>query len=193
MALGKEQKDRQPRNCACGCQEIFYPFPMYPRDEYGNMRYPLYKRGHHPNPQNTEFGKVPAWNKGLKKGDHPSLENMGFQKGHPTYYKAPRIKEFREDPRNSRKYKTFCAKIHKRDWYTCQICKDRNFKGRGGSIKLEVDHIIPLCINPNGLYDESNVRTLCHDCHVKTDTYGGKTKKLKKKHLELSGKEILPH
>jgi len=29
----------------------------------------------------TKIGKV-SWNKGLKKGDHPSIERMGFQKGY---------------------------------------------------------------------------------------------------------------
>ncbi len=188
MGLGQEQKNREPRICQCGCEEIFYPFPMYPRDKNGNLRYPSYKRGHHPSPQNTQFGKNPAWNKGMKKDDHPSLSRMGFQKGHKPYYITPRSESPYSDPRNYQDYKKFCASILKRDGYTCQLCGDHNYQGRGGSITLEVDHIVPVAIDKSRLLDPTNVRTLCNPCHRKTETYGGRVKKLKKKHLELKGK-----
>lgn len=190
MGLGPKQKNKEPRICQCGCGKTFYPFPMYRnKKDGGGLRYPKYIRGHYSKLAPKRYGKIPAWNKGMKKGDHPALEKMGFQKGHPAYYIAPRTKIYRIDPRASRKYRTFCAKIHKRDKYTCQLCGDHNYKGRGGSIKLEVDHIVPISVDVTGLYDESNVRTLCNPCHRKTETYGGRMKRLKKKHLELSDKK----
>ena len=188
MGLAKEQKNREPRICACGCGETFYPFPIYrPKKEGGGLAYPKCIRGHHPNCKNTTFGKTPAWNKGMKKGEHPSLERMGFRKGHQPYYITPKSLINPIDIRNNKKYKAFIKTILKRDKYTCQLCGDRNYKGRGGSIKLEVDHLVPVSIDPSRLCDETNVRTLCKSCHKKTDSYGGKMKKLKKKLLESSG------
>ena len=76
--------------------------------------------------------------------------------------------------------------VFKRDDYTCQIC----FK-RGG--KLEADHIVPFsyilkknnittieeAIECAELWDINNGRTLCVDCHKKTNTYGLGTKNYK--------------
>lgn len=69
-------------------------------------------------------------------------------------------------------------KVFKRDDYTCQNCKVR-----GG--KLHVDHIKPFAlilyqnnisniqqaIDCNALWNIRNGRTLCIECHRKTDTY----------------------
>jgi 5-methylcytosine-specific restriction endonuclease McrA len=60
--------------------------------------------------------------------------------------------------------------VFQRDNYTCQICKTR-----GG--KLQADHIKPFAIFPELRFDLENGRTLCVDCHRKTDTYGYKTSK----------------
>lgn len=55
--------------------------------------------------------------------------------------------------------------IFERDSYTCQKCGQR-----GG--RLEADHIKPFMAYPRFRYLLSNGRTLCHDCHRKTKTYG---------------------
>lgn len=54
-----------------------------------------------------------------------------------------------------------------RDDYTCQECGER-----GG--RLEADHIKPWALYPELRYAIDNGRTLCHDCHEKTETYGWK-------------------
>ena len=46
------------------------------------MTLPEYRRGHHPN---NRKHSVAGWNKGMKKGDHPSIDRMGFQPGHEGY------------------------------------------------------------------------------------------------------------
>lgn len=60
--------------------------------------------------------------------------------------------------------------IFHRDNYTCQNCRQI-----GG--QLQADHIKPYCLFPNLRWELSNGRTLCIDCHKKTDTYGAKARK----------------
>lgn len=74
--------------CACGCKTAFSPFPMpIAMKNGGGYRYADYIVGHHPNGNKGQYGKArdSGWNRGLKKGDHPSLERMGFQRGHLPY------------------------------------------------------------------------------------------------------------
>lgn len=61
-------------------------------------------------------------------------------------------------------YRQFRKMIMSRDNYTCQLCDIR-----GG--KLEMDHIKEWCNYPELRYEASNCRTLCKECHKKTDNY----------------------
>mgnify|MGYP001603938722 CR=1 FL=1 len=91
--------------------------------------------------------------------------------------------------RGCEKYKLWRESVFKRDGYTCMWCKD----SRGGN--LNADHIISFAsileklrfqygienlfdnaMKCELLWDINNGRTLCEDCHIKTDTYGGKSK-----------------
>lgn len=81
--------------------------------------------------------------------------------------------------RVSFKYRQWRSDVFTRDNYTCLFCNVR-----GG--KLEADHIKRLSdiiteydiktqediYNCEELWDINNGRTLCIDCHKKTDTYG---------------------
>ena len=77
--------------------------------------------------------------------------------------------------RNLKEYKLWRGTIFNRDNYTCQFCGARN--GNGKSVKLQADHIKPWSLYPDLRLDISNGRTLCIDCHKKTDTYMGRIKK----------------
>jgi 5-methylcytosine-specific restriction endonuclease McrA len=63
--------------------------------------------------------------------------------------------------------------VFERDNFTCQDCDQI-----GGY--LNADHIKPFAFYPELRFELSNGRTLCHDCHKKTDTYG-----VKLQHLEV--------
>lgn len=71
-------------------------------------------------------------------------------------------------------YKQWRKSVFERDDYTCQNCKNK-----GGM--LNADHIQPYSLHPNLRYDIGNGRTLCLECHKKTDTYMVKSRIYKKK------------
>lgn len=100
MAVSKAQQTRVTVICACGCGEEFSAFPVYrSKADGGGLRVPEFKRGHHPSCRATQTGQKPAWNAGKKKGDHPSLERMGFQPGHPAFHDWAAVNaRLREDP-----------------------------------------------------------------------------------------------
>ena len=74
--------------------------------------------------------------------------------------------------------------VFKRDGYACLQCDAKN--GQGKTVILNADHIKPFAkiLSENSiisvetameceeLWDISNGRTLCLDCHKETDTYG---------------------
>lgn len=72
-----------------------------------------------------------------------------------------------ERARKSTAYKNWRTKVFERDNYTCQGCNKR------GS-KLHADHIKPFAYYKELRLDVDNGRTLCVECHYKTDTYGSK-------------------
>lgn len=76
--------------------------------------------------------------------------------------------------RQSLRYRRFLQTIKKRDHYTCRICGEKN-----PECGLCVDHILPLSIFPERMWDRDNLRTLCEDCHKDTPTYGGRFVRLK--------------
>lgn len=88
--------------------------------------------------------------------------------GHPNYKdgKAP----LRKRMYNTRYYQDWRKSVYERDSYTCQFC------GQVGG-KLHADHIKRFAEYPELRFELSNGRTLCVDCHKKTDTYGYHSKK----------------
>ena len=100
--------------------------------------------------------------------------------GRKTYLKRPRHHLWI--------YKNFVKKVVERDNWICQICKKR-----GGY--LEADHYpksfsqiikengiktMEEAVKCNELWDISNGRALCRECHRKTDTWGNKNSRIKK-------------
>ena len=77
--------------------------------------------------------------------------------------------------RMSALYKAWRTFVFERDNYCCIECKDHNYEGRGSTLILHADHIKPFALFPELRFAIDNGRTLCIDCHKKTDTYGGRT------------------
>lgn len=79
--------------------------------------------------------------------------------------------------RTSLEYRLWRNSVFIRDNYTCVWCGVR-----GG--KLNADHIKPFCDYPEIRLALDNGRTLCEDCHRKTDTFCGKGRNKKAKIVE---------
>lgn len=68
--------------------------------------------------------------------------------------------------RKSIEYKLWREAVFKRDKFTCVWC------GNNKSGNLEADHIMAFSLHPELRFAIDNGRTLCKECHRKTDTYG---------------------
>ena len=79
--------------------------------------------------------------------------------------------------RHSIEYRLWRTAVFKRDNYTCVWCGLKS--GNGVAVVLNADHIKPFCDYPELRFAIDNGRTLCRECHKKTDTYAGKYKRLK--------------
>lgn len=98
--------------------------------------------------------------KGLASIDRLQL-NRGVKPR--TYLKTnPRKRGAAED-------REWRERVFKRDDFTCQSCGVR-----GG--RLEADHIKPVSGFPALRHELANGRTLCVDCHKRTETYGSKAR-----------------
>lgn len=121
---------------------------------------------HTAHPVRAGLGKKQSLEHRIKNG----LGNKGEKHWN---WKGGRYKSDRKQDMNSIPYREWRKAVYARDNYTCQICSER-----GG--KLHADHIKPYSTHQYLRYDVNNGRTLCEDCHRKTDTFGRKALKYKK-------------
>lgn len=73
--------------------------------------------------------------------------------------------------RASDEYKAWRKAVFERDGYTCVWCGQVGYE-------LHADHIKPFATHPDLRFEVSNGRTLCVECHKKTDSYLSRGKKL---------------
>lgn len=84
-------------------------------------------------------------------------------------WKGGKTKEQRDfRTQYSTKFSNLRKEILLRDENKCKLC--------GSSDNLHIHHIIPLSETHLTAFLRMNLITLCKDCHVKTDSYGGKKK-----------------
>lgn len=101
-------------------------------------------------------GAQEAWNKGIQNIHFIGEKNPNWKGG---------VTKLNDKIRKSIEYKKWRTSVFERDKYTCVICGDNN----GGN--LEADHIKQFAYYHDLRFDLNNGRTLCNDCHRKTDTY----------------------
>lgn len=75
------------------------------------------------------------------------------------------VNDINNSLRKTRRYKDWRKAVFERDDYTCVLC------GIRGCV-LRADHIKPFAVFEESRFDIGNGRTLCDECHKKTDTYG---------------------
>ena len=94
------------------------------------------------------------------------------RKGEKSYLWKGGITPINAKIRGSLEYRLWREAVFKRDNYTCIWCKVKS--GNGKAIILNADHIKPFAYYPELRFAIDNGRTLCIDCHRKTDTFAGK-------------------
>lgn len=131
-----------------------------------------FQKGHPPyNSKLEEWRKNGgiSWNKGLPSNLQPNWKGG--------------ITDINSQVRHLPQYIEWRTSIFERDDYTCRICGIKS--GCGKTVLLQADHIkslgiilfengilnVPQAINCEELWDIKNGRTLCKDCHGKTDNY----------------------
>jgi hypothetical protein len=115
-------------------------------------------------------GKVP-WNKGKHWPKHVRRRISTGMRGHSVTLEtrrkisntklAGRIPS--QELRNGLEYKIWRKAVLERDGYKCIWCGDTHH--------LHADHIKPWAFYPEVRFAIDNGRTLCFECHKKTDTY----------------------
>lgn len=113
------------------------------------------------------------------RGRKPSIETRKKyaerHKGDKSHFWKGGLTQESRIIRGSIEYKLWRTSIFERDNYTCVWCGSRS--GKGKAIVLHADHIKPFALFPELRFAIDNGRTLCIDCHKKTDTYLWKTRK----------------
>ena len=74
--------------------------------------------------------------------------------------------------RKQQEYRIWRDSVFTRDNYICQSCGLKT--GGGHRVELNADHIKPFALFPELRFAINNGRTLCKECHRKTETFGGR-------------------
>ncbi len=128
-----------------------------------------FKKGHTP----WVKGKEATWAKGEN-----NVHYGKFGKDHPCY-KDIKKRPFYKQIRETYKYRQWRSDVFTRDDFTCVLCEVRGVFLEADHIKRFIDIIheykietLEQAISCEELWNINNGRTLCQDCHRKTDTWG---------------------
>lgn len=114
--------------------------------------------------------------KGMKRTEEQKKHLSEIRRGEKNHQWKGGVTPLYKQIRKSKEYKFWRTSVFERDNYTCIWCGCRG--GNGKKVILHADHIKPFSIYPELRFAIDNGRTLCLDCHKKTDTYGMNTKYL---------------
>lgn len=123
------------------------------------------------------------WNMGLKKGDHPSIDKMGYQKGHKlnvgrkhsqetidklsgeNHYNYKGVTPLNKLLRRKSFWKIWREAVFIRDNFTCQN-QDCAFCDNKIGVMLHPHHIKPLAEYPELVFNVNNGITYCAEYHI---------------------------
>ena len=108
--------------------------------------------------------KMSKAKKGKKFTEEHKRKLSESHKGEKHYNWKGGISPINERIRQSKEYKNWRRSVFERDKGVCVWC--------GGKKNLEADHIKPFYLHPEFRFATDNGRTLCHSCHITTNTYG---------------------
>lgn len=92
--------------------------------------------------------------------------------GENSYLWRGGITDVNAKARHSFEYKEWRRKVFERDSWACVWC--------GSKKQIQADHIKPFSVFIDLRHEISNGRTLCFECHKKTDTYAMKVQNINK-------------
>jgi hypothetical protein len=130
---------------------------------------------------NKSHTGLPAWNRGKPWSKEAKAKMSAARQGrfmgpeHPRWVSDRSKLSASNRDKQGGQWTEWVKAVFERDGFRCVLC--------GSTEKLEPDHILPRCAYPELTFNVSNGRTLCHNCHTKTDTYGGRAKRFKKDRL----------
>lgn len=129
----------------------------------------------------AHLGYVPSKEQRRKQSE--SLKSLGIKRSEEAKRKLSEIHMGDKNPqwkggvtpinkaiRKSVEFRLWREAVFERDNYTCVWCGIRG--GNGKKVILHPDHIKPFCDYPELRFAIDNGRTLCKECHMKTDTWG---------------------
>lgn len=167
--------------CKCGCGQTM------PSRNLNSYRKKLFIAGHQHHLRRMKPEKISCAcgcgeiidNIRRKKDGKPYKVKMQVGhgvRGEKNHFWKGGITELNKNERRRLKARQWRQSVLRRDNYTCQICGARNRRGLGKTVVLNADHIKSWSNFPELRYELSNGRTLCVDCHKKTDNYGGRAR-----------------
>ena len=125
----------------------------------------------------------PTWSLGKKWTLNHVKKSPNMRGGNNPNWKGGKTK-LAQQIRMSAEYSFWRKQVFDRDNYSCVECGRKRKKG--DRVIIEADHIYPFskilddfdvkniddAISCQMLWSVDNGRTLCKECHIKTDTYG---------------------
>lgn len=113
--------------------------------------------------------KVSEKNRTRIISDETRIKMRDAQRGEKSHLWKGGITPIHQRIRSSAEYRLWREAVFKRDNYTCRFCGKRG-------VVLNADHIKPFAFFPELRFAIDNGRTLCKECHKKTETYGNRSK-----------------
>ena len=116
------------------------------------------------------FSPETQFKKGQKTPKPFGKDGVGVGENHWNW-QGGKTKELKR-LRGTAQYISWRKSVFERDDYTCLFCGIRG-------ATLNADHILPFAFFPELRFDISNGRTLCEECHRRTDTFATKALQFK--------------